>query len=131
MPVASGRGAWRIRRRGAEPRLSSARPLSPTSGGFIQEECFTLRRLPFSIPLAEIVGLVVGNAKGRVERQQVRWLMRLKKLPFRLQEFVVVALCVSLQGGGENATFYRAPRWLPRSRGGGGWFFRQGNRWEG
>lgn len=48
---------------------------TPHLGGFVQEERFALGSLPFSILLAGIVGLIVGNAKGGLERQQERRLM--------------------------------------------------------
>ena len=49
--------------------------MNVNQAGFVQDERFALRRLPFSVLLAGIIGFLVGNAEGRVERQQVRWLM--------------------------------------------------------
>jgi len=54
---------------------SRGRHSTPPFGGIVQEERFALRGLAFSILLTGIVGLIVGNAEGRVERQQSRWLM--------------------------------------------------------
>ena len=48
---------------------------TPLLGGFVQDERFALRGLPFAILLTGIVGVVVGNAEGRMQRQQVRWLL--------------------------------------------------------
>jgi hypothetical protein len=42
-----------------------------------------------------------------------------------------MALGMSRGGGRENAPFYRAPGRRPGDRGGGGRFFRQGNRRRG
>jgi hypothetical protein len=42
---------------------------------FVQNECFPLRRLPLSVLLAGIVGLLIWQAEGGLQRKHVGWLM--------------------------------------------------------